>query len=171
MFEGIHLFSNTIYVKNGNPNILFRKTIRFADCYKRFRITQMLVNTFGDIIVSFLVVLIFAGIILSSCGVYITFKIQHKISLVLGPAITLVCILLAIVLNHLGDFPHKNSRQFHQFWNIFARKIEHKKKLKACPLLGFYWGPYGLATAGLGLTICDKIVNNAVTVLLLDALF
>ncbi len=169
--EGILYFSNTIHFQNSSLSTLIE--FKFATCYQRYR-TMEIFMTIGNYIVSeFLTSLMFTGILLGSCGAYMTLKMYTMLNFfmyMLAPAIVLLTFGLALLLTFLADFSHKNSKLFKTYWNKVVTRKHHKLLLRACPQVGFKINPYGLATAKLGLHICEEIIRNTVTMLLLDVI-
>ncbi len=88
----------------------------------------------------------------------------------LAPVTAIIGIVLAMVLTYLADFPYKNSKMFLLYWKQILTRKEDRKVLNACVPTGFHLGPYGLARAKLGLQICDDIVRNTVTLLVLGSI-
>lgn len=144
----------------------------FRICYKRLRSIQLLVQLGMLIYTTFILTLITVGILIATFGAYATIKLYHKMHIltyVCAPAITVLCFVIAILLTYLSGIPYKNSLKFKKYWTLFIRNKEDKKVLLACKPFGFVLGPYGIAKASLGLIICDDIIHNTVTAILLDA--
>ncbi len=64
--------------------------------------------------------------------------------------------------------PYTQTKKFKTFWTLNSLRKEERKRLQACKPTGFVLGPYGVCASKLGLHICDDIVHNTVTMILLD---
>ncbi len=169
--EGILYYSTSIHF-NKYPYSTWMK-LKFNKCYKRYRTMQILLIMEDDIYLEFLTSLMFTGVLLGSCGAYITLNMYSMLNFfmyMLGPAITVLAFGLNLLLSLLADFPHKNSKIFKLYWNQVVTRKHDKQLLQACPQLGLHLYPYGMATAKLGLHICDQIIRNTVTMLLLGVI-
>lgn len=144
----------------------------FIVCFRRFRVTQILIRIGNIIFDQFLTMLIFVGIVLASCATYTTAKLYNRISFVaylLSPSIAITSFMIALLLTYLANIPYDNSKLFRKNW-ILVLKREQRRMLLTCRPFGFQLGPYGIVTAKLGLSICDDIVRNSVTMILLDSI-
>jgi len=144
--------------------------LKFRLCYKRFRTLQIFLILGNSIFKDFLTILIFVGVLAASSAAFMTLKMYGVVNIfmyLLGPAATILGFVLALILTHLANFPFKNTRIFGLYWRHFANNKENKRLLRTCRPCGFSLGPYGVARALLGLQICDDIIHNTVTVLLL----
>lgn len=116
--------------------------------------------------------LIFLGVILASCSGYATLKLYSFFPFFLYlamPALTIICFLIAMLFTFVASVPMTNCSNFKVFWNRLADRRLIKMKVNAVPLISFSVGPYGIVTRKLGVTICDDIIRNTVTALLLDS--
>ncbi len=57
---------------------------------------------------------------------------------------------------------------FKMYWKKIVVRKEDLRRLNACRPFSVELGPYGMSTSKLGLLICDDIIKNSVTILLLD---
>ncbi len=134
---------------------------------------QIFLTMANDIVLHFLTFLVFIGVVLGSCGAYMTLKMYSMLNLfmyMLAPAITLLAFGPAVLLTFLADFPHQNSKMFKVYWNQVLTRKNDKQILRACHQVGFHIHPYGMVTAKLGLSICEEIVRNELTILLLGVM-
>ncbi len=169
--EGIVSYSGTIHYMNEPFSTLMK--FRFRHCYRRYRILKILTVYANHVIQVFVTVLIFVGILLASCGAFATLKMYTVLNIftyIIAPTGTVICFVVAILFTYLANFPYKNSLIFKQYWKRIVTRKEEKRMLLACTRIGFDLGPYGLAKAMLGLHICDDIIRNTVTFLLLGVL-
>ncbi len=169
--EGILYYSTSIHFHMSPYSTWLR--FKFIQCYKRYRNMQIFLIMGNDIVLEFLTSLMFIGVLLGSCGAYMTLKMYSMLNFfmyMLGPAIALLAFGLALLLTILGDFPHKHSKIFKVYWNQVVTRKHYKQILRACPQVGFNINPYGIATAKLGLHICEEIIRNTVTMLLFDVI-
>lgn len=166
--EGILRYSSTIHFYKSAFSFSTRLT--FLNCYKRFRTMQLLVIIGNNIQGEFLSALIFVGVFLGSVGTYMTFKMYSRLSLFLymiGPATAMTSLGLALLLTFLNNFPYQNSKIFKLYWKQFVARKEDRRMLYACKAYGVDLGLYGMSTSKLGLLICDDIIQNSVTMLLM----
>lgn len=168
--EGLLRYSSTIHFHKSSCNT--RPRCPFWICYKRYRMIQLLLAITNDFVPKFYCVLIFVGVFLGSFGTYMTLKMYSMLNIfvyMLAPAVATICFTVAISFNFISHFPCRNSMYFKLCWKEFLVKKEEKRMMWSCKVIGFYLGPYGMATSALGLRICDDIVNNSVNLLLIDA--
>lgn len=140
--------------------------------FHRYRMAEILLKLSSSTFSPFFTNLIFVGIVLSSCGAYWTVKMYSKVYLILymiGPVISSLGIVIAIGFTYMTGLPCKNLENFKKFLIIQIQKKEERKVLRSLNSCGFHLGPYGIARSKLGLHICDEIIRNTVTVLLLDS--
>ncbi len=166
--EGIVSYSFKLHFYKCPYSNLMR--LKFRLCYKRFRTLQIFIIIGNFILVDFLTTLIFVGVLAASSAAFMTLKMYSLLNIfmyLLGPAATILCLELALGLTYLANFPYKNTKVFKLYWKQFATSKENRRLLKACVPSGFNLGPYGVARALLGLHICDDIIRNTVTLLLL----
>ncbi len=131
---------------------------------------QILINSTNSIFWLFSANLIFMGILLSTCAGYMTIKMYGQVHFILylcGPSISISISAGAIVILYLFGLPFKNLKSFKEIWLNKVHKRENKKVLASLKSCGFQMGPYGVSTSKLGLLICDDIIHNIVTALLL----
>ncbi len=88
----------------------------------------------------------------------------------LGPTKSITCIVLALLLAYLSNIPYKNTKIFKSYWKQFVMGKANKRSLSGCAPFSINAGPYGKATSILGMSICDDIIQNTVTMLLLDGI-
>lgn len=160
----MQIYTNQIVAKVDKGNL-------FIDKYKSMRITQILVTITNSIYSDFLNILIFVGVLVASVGTYATIRLWdslHIIMYIASPAASLCCYIVAILMTAYADIPRQNALRFHFYWKRqLVMKIDRKKFQSFPNVIGFNVGSYGLATAALGIRICDDIVRNAVTLIIL----
>ncbi len=145
----------------------------FCVSVSRFKRTHILIGILNDLFGSFLTVLIFVGILLTSCALYMTVKMYNSINIVVylfAPLLSIVCFVIALVLTYLANIPFEHTRNFQKYWLLHLKNKKQCAVLKTCNAVGFQLGPYGVGRAMLGLLICDDIIRNTVTFTLLDSL-
>ncbi len=168
--ENLNNFSSKMFTKF-NVRSFFRPMLRFSNCYKKFQCCQIVLQLGNIVYGSYLLVLILVGILLASCYAYATIRMFGNFNLIIYiifPAMLCVCLFIALLLTILGSTPFKHNKNFKMFWMRQLLRKEDKKRLRACHLIGFDLGPYGLCTNGLGLHICNSIIDNAVALILFD---
>lgn len=143
---------------------------RFRASFKNFVQAVLLVKKTNEVYETFLATLIFVGVLLASCSAYAVLRMYAMLNIFtyLGAiSILMVCFVIALALTYLANLPRKNLVNFKL--NFMGIKLTRKdrKTVTACQSSGFSVGPYGIATSKLGLCICDDIVHNTVTLLLL----
>ncbi len=167
--EGIIHHSFTLYLLNFE-HFSNSMALHFKNCYRRYRMMYIFIILANEIILAFITNLIFVGILLATCGAFMSLKMYTMLNIIiyaLAPATTALCFVLALLLTKLANIPYRNSQMFKTHWTKFVRNKGHRKLVHACVPIGFLLGPYGLAKAKLGLNICDDIIRNTVTLLLL----
>ncbi len=88
-----------------------------------------------------------------------------------GPALATIWFVIAILFTQLFVIPYKHSTQFKKYWVCHVRRKEEKKLLQSCKPSGVLIEPYGVGRPIMGLIICDDIIHNTVTALLLDSIY
>ncbi len=169
--EGIVIYSTTLHYYKSPFSTLMR--LKFQRCLKRYRAMQIFVVMANSVVLDFLTILIFIGVLLASSGAFMSLKMYSFLNIfmyLLGPATTILCFALALLLTYLANFPYKNTKIFKSYWKQFVIRREDRQKLRSCVPVSVNLGPYGKATAMLGLKICDDIIRNTVTMLLLGGI-
>lgn len=142
----------------------------FNKAYKRYTNLKLLMRVFSNVTSTFLTQLTFIGTLLVSFTIFTTSKLRKYMNLIMylsAPLGSLVGLIVAISVTHMSDVPYKNSLDFQEFWKRrFLKKIG-RKRLTTCIPIGVSLGPYGIATASLGLLICEDIFKNTATLLLM----
>lgn len=84
------------------------------------------------------------------------------------PALTFCCYMIAVIITQYANIPRKNVIKFHEFWRWHALTKVNSKCLQSFPKnVGFQLSPYGLVTARLGILICDDMIQNAISLILM----
>lgn len=79
-----------------------------------------------------------------------------------------VCFTVALFIPHLGSLARKNLFEFLRFRAGVKLNSVSRKIIKSRRPAGFSMGPYGIMTSKLGLCICDDIIRNTVSMILLS---
>lgn len=162
--EGVHTFTIPF---NDNCSTVHR--FRFRRDVKIFQMVRILVNLTDEAFTLFLTTLVFIGVLLASTTAFIILKMYMMVNIItyIGALAGLfVCLAVAIVLTYLANLPRKSMFNFVRLWTILCNQKYDKRMLMACKPAGFSVGPYGIATSKLGICICDDILHNTVTMLL-----
>lgn len=144
---------------------------KFQQFFIGFRNTQILLKLVNIVFGPFCTALIFVGIFLASSGAYVTVRMYGNIYFLTyftTTAITVLCFVMALLLTFLAFIPYRHCFYLKHRWASDFNK-EVRKILRASQPGRFLLGPYGYVNARLGLMICDDIIRNAVTILLLNA--
>ncbi len=86
--------------------------LEFKKCYCRYRVLQIVITAANDVTQLYLTVQICIGVVLSSCGFYITLKMYNLLNILtymLGPSLVCICCVIAITWTFLAGIPCKNS--------------------------------------------------------------
>lgn len=167
--EGLITYSNTVRVPIGKVSRF--GAYGFRKCYRRLNILKLHMNIGTEMLSVFLIVGVFCGIMFATCTSYIVLKMYGLLSIVtyvLAFCITIIVFQVVIVLTYMMNIVRMNGVSFKPFWKRLMKSSENRKLIQAAPAIYFILGPFGEATAGLGLRICDTIVENTVTILLLS---
>ncbi len=171
-FENLNLYTQNMSTTH-HLDCSVHPRLRFTICYKRFRCTQIVLKLGNLVFNLYLSVLTFVGILLASCSGYVTFKMFKLLNILIYIAFPwLLCgtFVTALLLTFLASTSIKHSRNFQTYWMRQPLGRECKKRLYACKPMGFNLGPYGACTTKLGLNICDDIIHNTVTIILLGVI-
>ncbi len=172
LIENIIEFTEQICNRACNNNLLSQSHKRFYEFCHGYRMAQILINCTNSILCVFVVNLTFMGILLGSCAAYITVKMYGEVHFIIylcGTSLTIICFVVAIVFTYLVGLPYKNLETFKTYWLTKVHCKENRKVLRSLRSCGFQMGPYGVSTSKLGVKICDDIIQNTVTVLLLGS--
>lgn len=154
----------------GKGTILISK---FHKLYKTFIQIRIHFAIFAEIGYAFLTLLITIGVLLATCAGYATFKMYHMlpIYIYLGmPLVMTSSFVMAILHNTMEGILQENVNFFKKFWLGLVLKRENKKIVNSIPEIGCKLGCYGNATHLLGLKICDDIIQNLISILLISPL-
>lgn len=157
--------SITSSLLNSGPYSSFRQN------YSKFCTAHILIWLCSEVYQLFFISLAFVAVLFSCCSAFVLLKLYHKLNIIVyggAVALLILCLSLTIVLSYLCSIPRRNIMDFINHWFKVSRKRIDRKILKSCRPIGFLVGPYGVVTKKMGLCICDDMVRNTVTLLLLD---
>lgn len=144
---------------------------RFQLSYRRHTIIVLIMDRFNESFSVFYAGLIMIGVLLATCCTYAILKMFGKVINAVYFMFTwtvIVCFTVALGFTYWAGLTCIHSRKSISYWKVYATRKETKKLLQAILVRGFDTGPYGVACAKLGLMICDDIIRNSVTLLLLS---
>lgn len=145
----------------------------FQNHYISFKKAVLLVQFSNEVFSQFATVLILVGVLLASSCACTILKMHYLLNMVTSVTllgITFACIAMALGLSYLCNLPLQNLCEFKRHWTGVKFGIENRKMIDACRPTGIRVGSYGTATSILGFYICDDIVHNTATLLLIDIL-
>lgn len=148
-----------------------RTNLKLSKYFREFREIEIVFRIFSDAYRSLVIVLIFVGVIMASCAGSMTILWYGKIHIliyILMPVLLVNCFIYVLFLTCLANIPYKNSKRFLKFWQLYVRKKEELRNVRGCRPIGLNAGPYGMVTNQLGILICDDIIHNMITIILLD---
>lgn len=167
--EAIRIYSATFAVNGIGAQFL---TLRdFNKGFHGYLVVSLLVKTYDEAKQTISVILLCTGIVLASSCIYATirmFHVLHILTYLACPVMAGFCFATAIVLTYLGQLATRKGEEFIEYWKRNLRSKKHRKVLKGCMEIAIHVGPYGTNSALLGLNICNDIVQNAVTLLMMD---
>jgi len=160
--ENVLLFTEQSFANQKS----FANLRNFSKSYKCFRMYRVISTFANSLYTDFLVFLIAVGIVAASVSTYVTIMLYNSLSFVvfvMSPTLAFNCYVIAILLTMYANIPRKNGNLFCDGWKCQLVSKLDQKILKRCPRnIAYNVGPYGLATAKLGILICDDIVKNAI---------
>ncbi len=171
--EMIERYTSTLVLWKSAQGVQMETSLlseKFRNRCKRYQISRLLFISENEYYADFSVLLISVGILLGSVGTPGMIKLYSVIPTVTYlslPAISFLAFGIALVGTYMSGMPYNNAIRFQNFWKLHVRKRYDRKLLTTCQAFGIDNGPYGVSKANVGLQICDDIVNNAVTFLLL----
>lgn len=145
----------------------------FQSRYINFQKAVILVKLTVEVFSQFLTVLIFVGVLLASSCAVATLKLYFLLNAFMHVGmigIVFACFAVAIGITYLSNLPRQNLIYFKYYWAAKKLTIVNRKMVRACKLTGFTVGSYGTVTSLMGLYICDDIVHNIASLLLIDIL-
>ncbi len=143
---------------------------KFRTRCKRYQISRLLFVRENEYFAGFSILLICVGIFLCSVtttGMIKLYSVLPTVTYLSLPAISIICYSVALGVSYMAGMPYNNAIRFQPFWKQHLCKKYDRKILSTCQTFGLDNGPYGISEANEGLRICDDIVNNAVSLLLL----
>ncbi len=167
--EQLYTFTATLIDKTSRQARNTRSNLLLQNLHK-LRIAQVLYERCNNLFSHFWTNLIFVGVLLGSCGAFVTLKMYAQLNLIsymFAPTVLIFSLVVAVVFNNLFGLLYEHSRKFKQYWYLHATGTYAKKMIQACKPFGFQVGPYGISTRKLGIMICDDIVHCTVNTLLL----
>lgn len=169
IMERIIWYTSSIYQTNYNRS----GNTYFWPCYKRFRTAQLLVHLTNILYNEFLTTLTFQGVLLATMTSFAVLKMYQKMSVIPYMSVVFLSLLgyvVALSFTYVASIPYTRSNRFKRYWISRVEKRDDKKVLVSCKAFGFKIGPYGTVNAMLGIHICNEIIDNTVTILLLDGI-
>lgn len=144
--------------------------LAFRQCYPRHQILQILFAVANDVIQLYLTIQICVGVLLSSWGFYISLKnvfVVERHYIYVGASNNMHLRSHCYSLDIFGGYSIQKFANISKILEAFSKKREDQRCLRACWPMKFRVGPCGMVKAKLGLFICDDIIRNTVTMLLL----
>lgn len=168
----VALIDNILILTNKLRNRSLNGVLSFDESYINLQVSYMVCSVFVRVtdwyVTGGVYYLIAATTIANYMVVTMHSEMPLMITVVLGLAIP-TNILLLCILTYFGSIPYNSVDSVKRHWEMRATRKRDKKRIRAIPNFGFTIGPYGFITAYHGLSLCDDIVNNTITVLLLDS--
>ncbi len=131
----------------------------------------MVLTNANSLYTDFLTILIAIGVLAASVGTYVTLILYNSLRFVvyiISPTFSFYCYVIALLMTMYANIPRKHVIQFCTVWKCRLVNRIDRKILQSCPdNIGFTIGPYGIATAKLEILVCDDIIQNAVSLILL----
>lgn len=138
---------------------------------KYFRMFQTKTFIANSIYSDFLTFLVADVVLAASVSTFVTLTLWDSLIIVvymISLALTFSCYVMVVVMTQYANIPRKNVIKFCEFWRWHVLTKGNRKVLQSCPNnVGFVLGPYGLATAKLGILICDDMTQNAISLILM----
>lgn len=127
--------------------------------YQKIRILMQIGNT---AVANFLHTLLTMGIVLASCSGYTLIKLYHKFPLALYLPTSMILpfsVGIIFTLAKLAAAPNRNGDLFAHFWNGRLENRLDKRRLLACPPIGYSFGFIKNVKLSTALNILNVIVN------------
>lgn len=168
--EGVTDFSAELQPKQiCKSNLLLASKFKYH--YRIYTALRILLEAAAQNSQLMFTVLIFVGIFLISCAGYTTLAMYRELNVLVYYAIFFLFvlgILVAILFTALASIPGRNVERFCKFWKRVLRTKVSRLLLRSVPVIGFKLGPYGVVSTRLGLSICEDIINNVISLLMLQ---
>lgn len=148
-----------------------RKELSFVECFKLYRIIQVLMWTMNEAADGFVQPLIVMGILSAAASGYTCIKLGGIIPPVVYSGLSLilpVSLIVNFVLIALAAVPNKNATTFKRFWTSRATRKFNRLALQSCPPIGYSYGFVETLRMKTALTITDIIINLVATLTLLS---
>ncbi len=170
-FEKLDMYiRKLVYKLPQQTNIQPKPSHKFYKCFNVFQTSSVALTIGLESVVDFPFILVSAGVVLCSITTTGMLTMWGRINIMiyfLLPAISGICFSIALVVTHVGALPYVNALKCLRFWKYHLRERIDKRMLRTLRPFGFLMGPYGMCTKKLGLLICDDIINNTVSLLLM----
>lgn len=145
---------------------------RFLSGYKAIQTARLIFAPFIEGSYKYMAVLTFVGVLEASGLGYGILKMFTSLPILVCLAAVQVEISIfavALSVTYLAGVPRNVVLKFVYEWKKVPNGPEVKRVLTGIPNVGFWLGPYGIITALQGPTICNEIVVNTVSLVLLNA--
>lgn len=119
---------------------------------------------------AFLSVSSFIAEFLGTVRFYAVLKMYGSIPTVShGSAATVVltAFILFNVITYLGSKPYAYMQHFRRYWRHRVSSKADKLLVQSSPMEGFKVAPYGIITQLIGPMMCDDVIQNTITLLLI----
>lgn len=111
------------------------------------------------------------GVIAISFAGFGTLKLYKQVNIFIClpmSFLVFVGVFVATVFTALGCIPRDNVQDFRESWKREVKRRLERKLLISVPEIGFILGLYGIATKILGPLICEDIMNNVLSLMLVQ---
>lgn len=151
----------------------YPENLKLSKYVRQLRCVQIILTISNNIFGNFNTILILLGVLMTSCMGSMAIRWYGKtdtLIYIMMPTGTIIGFTYALLLSFLASIPYENSKQFLKFWRVYLRSRMDRRIIRACKPIGVNVELYGLGRAQLGLLICDNMIRNMITIVLLDAL-
>ncbi|CAL8129277.1 unnamed protein product [Orchesella dallaii] len=166
--DGMQYYTSKLF-GNSNDNAILS---HFKICRLRFNITQILIKVTNDIFSEYLFVLVTFGMGMGAFSGYAAISLYDVLptaSYYATPLILGICVTYDFLHVPLAAVPNRNGARFVFFWKTkLFRKME-KLQLRACPRIGYSFGPIRMLSKSTALEIADCILNWTVDLALINS--
>lgn len=136
--------------------------LHFGKCLRLFHMLDILMRAGNVVVADFLTVLTGMGIIIGTWGGFVMIIGYDELPLLLyicGSIVFPIALILTFVLISLASVPHKNGRLFKVHWKCEVKLKIDRMQLKACPSIGYAYGPIRMVKKHTALEIVNVMFN------------
>lgn len=146
------------------------KIHNFRPLFSKYLKCKSIIGSMNHSLVFCFHVVVAVGIIAASFGLFVVLTMKSKVRLQEYIAVNIfvgICFFGSLFLTRLAGLVVVISEDILSKWRRRLHRKEARKMLRAVSAIGFKLDVYGIVCSRLGLNMCEDMIDNTVTLLLL----